>query len=135
MYALGLVLGLIALVLILRDIEVGFAALVGVVTLLPFAAVPLNIGFKPTFLDLVVLALFGVWLLERATGKLGESKKNSQRESRLETNRGDKRSGVRQASGTNPWAAKRAEQFVGAVRDEHCGERNAQHSEPGARRS
>lgn len=70
-YALGLVLGLIALVLILRDIEVGFAALVGVVTLLPFAAVPLNIGFKPTFLDLVVLALFGVWLLERATGKIG----------------------------------------------------------------
>ncbi|HZY42947.1 MAG TPA: hypothetical protein VFF59_13230, partial [Anaerolineae bacterium] len=70
-YALGLVIGLIALGLILRDIEVGFAALVGVVTLLPFAAVPLNFGFKPTFLDLVVLALFGVWLLERATGKLG----------------------------------------------------------------
>jgi polysaccharide biosynthesis protein PslJ len=70
-YALGLALGLIALVLILRDIEVGFAALVGVVTLLPFAAVPLSIGFKPTFLDLVVAALFGVWLLERATGKIG----------------------------------------------------------------
>ena len=71
LYALGLALGLIALALILRDIEVGFAALVGVITLLPFAAVPLNIGFKPTFLDLVALALFGVWLLERATGKLG----------------------------------------------------------------
>src|SRR5512147_251354 len=70
-YALGLALGLIALVLILRDIELGFAALVAVIALLPFAAVPLNIGFKPTFLDLVVVALFGVWLLERATGKLG----------------------------------------------------------------
>jgi O-antigen ligase len=71
LYALGVVLGLIVLVLILRDIEVGFAALIAVITLLPFAAVPLNIGFKPTFLDLVVLALFGVWLLERATGKIG----------------------------------------------------------------
>jgi polysaccharide biosynthesis protein PslJ len=70
-YAVGLVLGLIALVLILRDIELGFAALMAVIALLPFAAVPLNIGFKPTFLDLVVVALFGVWLLERATGKIG----------------------------------------------------------------
>ncbi len=71
LYALGAVLGLIVLVLILRDIEMGFAALIAVITLLPFAAVPLPIGFKPTFLDLVVAALFGVWLLERATGKLG----------------------------------------------------------------
>jgi hypothetical protein len=71
LYALGVVLGLIVLVQILRNIEVGFATVVAVITLLPFAAVPLNIGFKPTFLDLAVLALFGVWLLERATGKLG----------------------------------------------------------------
>lgn len=71
LYALGLALGLIVLVLILRDIELGFMALVAVIALLPFAVVPLNIGFKPTFLDLVVLALFGVWLLERATGKIG----------------------------------------------------------------
>jgi len=71
LYALGLALGLIALVLILRDIELGFMALIAVIALLPFAAVPLNFGFKPTFLDLVVLALFGVWLLERATGKIG----------------------------------------------------------------
>lgn len=70
LYALGLGVGLIVLALILRDIEMGFAATVGVITLLPFAAVPLNIGFKPTFLDLAVAALFGVWLLERATGKL-----------------------------------------------------------------
>ena len=69
--ALGAVLGVIVLALILRDIEVGFAAVIAVITLLPFAAVPLNLGFRPTFLDLVVVALFGVWLLERATGKLG----------------------------------------------------------------
>jgi polysaccharide biosynthesis protein PslJ len=69
--ALGAILGLIVMVLILRRIEIGYAALVAVICLLPFAAVPVNFGFKPTFLDLVLIALFGVWLLERATGKLG----------------------------------------------------------------
>ena len=69
--ALGAILGLIVLVMILRRIEVGYAALVAVICLLPFGALPLNFAFKPTFLDLALIALFGVWLLERATGKLG----------------------------------------------------------------
>lgn len=69
--ALGAALGLIVLVLILRRIEVGYAALIAVICLLPFGALPLNFAFKPTFLDVVLIALFGVWLLERATGKLG----------------------------------------------------------------
>jgi O-antigen ligase len=69
--ALGAVLGLVVMVLILRRIEVGYAALIAVICLLPFAALPVNFGFKPTLLDLVLVALFGVWLLERATGKLG----------------------------------------------------------------
>src|SRR5574341_1529715 len=69
--ALGAVFGLIVLVLILRRIEIGYAALVAVICLLPFAALPVNFAFKPTFLDLVLIAMFGVWLLERATGKLG----------------------------------------------------------------
>jgi O-antigen ligase len=69
--ALGAILGLIVLVLILRRIEVGYAALVAVICLLPFAALPVNFAFKPTFLDVVLIAVFGVWLLERATGKLG----------------------------------------------------------------
>ena len=68
--ALGAILGLIVLVLILRRIEVGYAALIAVVCLLPFAALPVNFAFKPTFLDVVLIAVFGVWLLERATGKL-----------------------------------------------------------------
>jgi hypothetical protein len=71
LYALGAAIGLIVLVQVLRNIEAGYAAVIAVITLLPFAAVPINVGFKPTFLDLAVLALFGVWLLERATGKLG----------------------------------------------------------------
>jgi O-antigen ligase len=69
--ALGAILGLIVLVLILRRIEIGYAALIAVVCLLPFAALPVNFAFKPTFLDVVLIAVFGVWLLERATGKLG----------------------------------------------------------------
>jgi hypothetical protein len=69
--ALGAILGLIVLVLILRRIEIGYAALVAVICLLPFAALPVNFAFKPTFLDVVLVAVFGVWLLERATGKLG----------------------------------------------------------------
>src|SRR5512136_1431774 len=69
--ALGAMLGLIVLVQILRRIEVGYAALIAVVCLLPFAALPVDFAFKPTFLDVVLLALFGVWLLERATGNLG----------------------------------------------------------------
>ena len=69
--ALGAILGLIVLVLILRRIEIGYAALIAVICLLPFAALPVNFAFKPTFLDVVLIAVFGVWLLERATGKLG----------------------------------------------------------------
>src|SRR5512136_1538563 len=69
--ALGAILGLTVLVMILRRIEVGYAALIAVICLLPFGALPVNFAFKPTFLDVVLIALFGVWLLERATGKLG----------------------------------------------------------------
>jgi len=68
--ALGAILGLIVLVLILRRIEIGYAALIAVVCWLPFAALPVDFAFKPTFLDVVLIAVFGVWLLERTTGKL-----------------------------------------------------------------
>ena len=69
--ALGAILGLIVLVMILRRIEVGYAALVAVICLLPFGALPVDFAFKPTFLDVVLIALFGVWLLERSAGRLG----------------------------------------------------------------
>src|ERR1019366_7556251 len=41
----------------------------------------------------------------------------------------DQGGGIRQPAGTNPGAGKCAEQLVGTVRDEHCGERNAQYGE------
>lgn len=55
--------GLAGGLLILRDTQWGFFALVAVACLLPFAALPIQIGFSPTFLDMVLLALFFVWVM------------------------------------------------------------------------
>jgi len=66
---------LIALVgglLMLRSIQWGLFALVGVIYLLPFAALPVNIGFSPTFLDLVLIVIFLVWITALATRKQEE---------------------------------------------------------------
>ncbi|MDH4135107.1 MAG: O-antigen ligase family protein [Anaerolineae bacterium] len=66
---------LIALVgglLMLRNIQWGLFALVGIIYLLPFAALPVNIGFSPTFLDLVLVVIFFVWLTTLVTRKQEE---------------------------------------------------------------
>ncbi len=63
-----LVAGL-AVVLVLRDIRVGFLGLVAVVTLLPFATLPFDIGITPTFLDLALAAVVLVWLLGIVSGR------------------------------------------------------------------
>ena len=63
--------GLFALFLglwMLRDIEVAYWVLIGVVCLLPFASFPFDIGFTPTLLDGAMGALFFVWALQIATG-------------------------------------------------------------------
>ncbi|MGQ9627807.1 MAG: O-antigen ligase family protein [Anaerolineae bacterium] len=61
--ALALLFALAGGLAMLRNIQVGFWALVGTICLLPFAALPVDIGFAPTFLDLVLIVLFGVWLV------------------------------------------------------------------------
>jgi hypothetical protein len=53
---------------ILRDIEVAYWGVIGVVCLLPFASFPFDIGFTPTLLDAALGALFFVWALQVATG-------------------------------------------------------------------
>jgi len=58
----ALVVGLVGGLLILRSVQVGLLFLIGVATLLPFGAIPISLGFYPTFLDVALLALFGVWL-------------------------------------------------------------------------
>ncbi len=66
--ALGLIGGLVAALLLLRSTEFGLMALLALICLLPYAAMPVDVGFKPTFIDLALLALFGVWLLRIVTG-------------------------------------------------------------------
>jgi len=63
--------GLFALFLglwMLRDVEVAYWVVIGVVCLLPFASFPFDIGFTPTLLDGAMGALFFVWALQIATG-------------------------------------------------------------------
>jgi len=63
--------GLVALFLglwMLRDIEIAYWVVIGVVCLLPFASCPFSIGFTPTLLDAALGALFLIWVLQIATG-------------------------------------------------------------------
>ncbi len=55
------ILALAAGVVVMSNIEFGLFAVLGVAILLPFASIPVNLGFNPTFLDLALLALFAMW--------------------------------------------------------------------------
>lgn len=62
--------GIVALaagVVIMTNIEFGLFAVLGVAILLPFASIPVNLGFNPTFLDLALLALFAMWFTRAMT--------------------------------------------------------------------
>lgn len=65
----GVVLGGLATVLVLRNIELGFFGVIAVVALLPFATLPVDIGLTPTFLDFALGAVVLVWLLGIVTGR------------------------------------------------------------------
>ena len=71
LYALVGVLALGAGLLMLRDVQWGLIALIGLICLLPFGALPFKIGFTPTFLDLALLATYFVWIMRIMTGKTG----------------------------------------------------------------
>ncbi len=55
--------------LMLRSTQVGLFALVSLICLLPYGALPFKVGFRPTFLDVAIGALFVVWLLRLITGR------------------------------------------------------------------
>ncbi len=59
--------GGVGALLMLRDVQWGFYAVVTVSTLLPFGALPFSIGFTPTFLDVALAFLFFVWLMRLIT--------------------------------------------------------------------
>jgi len=61
------ILGSVGAVLMLRDVQWGFYAVVAVSALLPFGALPFSIGFTPTFLDVALAILFFVWLMRLIT--------------------------------------------------------------------
>lgn len=67
--ALALGVALVGGAMILADTHWGFVALAAVLFGLPFASMPFSIGFKPTFLDLALGALFFVWVFKLAIGK------------------------------------------------------------------
>jgi polysaccharide biosynthesis protein PslJ len=65
----GVVLGLTAVVLMLRNIDLGFAAVIGVICLLPFATLPVDVGLTPTFLNLALIGAVGAWGWQIASGQ------------------------------------------------------------------
>jgi polysaccharide biosynthesis protein PslJ len=64
-------LALVAGWLMMRSTITGLIVIIGIICLLPFAALPVNIGFSPTLLDLVLLAVFFVWFSRLVTHKEG----------------------------------------------------------------
>ncbi|MCP4424103.1 MAG: polymerase [Chloroflexi bacterium] len=67
--ALALLLAAAAAFIVLRDIEIGFWSVIAVVCLFPFATLPIDIGVTPTFLDLALGAVVGIWALALVTGR------------------------------------------------------------------
>ncbi len=64
--------GGLAAVLVLRNQELGFFAVIAVVALLPFATLPFDIGLTPTFLDFALGAAVLVWLMGIVSGRQRE---------------------------------------------------------------
>jgi O-antigen ligase len=58
------VVALAGTLLALRSLKAAFAGLIAVLTLLPFAALPIRIVFRPTFLDVALLGVLALWALD-----------------------------------------------------------------------
>ncbi len=67
--ALALPLAVGVGVLALRTPQWGLYGVIAIAALLPFAAFPFSIGFKPTFLDAAVGATFFVWVMSLLVGR------------------------------------------------------------------
>jgi O-antigen ligase len=65
----ALVIATVGGVMMMRSTQFGFIALIGIVCLLPFGTLPIRIGFTPTFLNVVLVVLFAVWLARMVTGQ------------------------------------------------------------------
>jgi O-antigen ligase len=67
--AVGALAALAVAVWALTNLEVGLWGTLGIITLLPFAALPFKVVFTPTFLDLSVGGTFLVYLMQWMTGR------------------------------------------------------------------
>ena len=67
--AAALLLAAVTALIVLRDIEIGFWAVIAVVALLPFATLPFDIGLTPTFLDMALGAVLVVWIVGLVSGR------------------------------------------------------------------
>ncbi|MHB9033119.1 MAG: O-antigen ligase family protein [Anaerolineae bacterium] len=67
MYGSAAIIALTIGYLMLRSTMLGLVAMIAIICLLPFAALPFDIGFSPTFLDLVLVVVFFVWISRVAT--------------------------------------------------------------------
>ena len=71
LYTVAFIIALVAVILVLRDTQWGFIGAIAVACLLPFAALPLDVGFEPTFLDLALIGVFFVWINRIAARQQG----------------------------------------------------------------
>ena len=67
--AVGVLVALAVAVWALTNLEIGLWGAIGIITLLPFAALPFKLVFTPTFLDLAVGGTFLVYLMQWMTGR------------------------------------------------------------------
>lgn len=65
----GFLIAVVAAGVVLSNMEIGIWGVIAVVCLLPFATLPFKIVITPTFLDLALGAVFGVWVLRLVTGQ------------------------------------------------------------------
>lgn len=72
--AIAAVAGVGVLLLMLRSPQWGLYATIAVAVLLPFGALPLDVGFKPTFLDGAIGIAFFVWFMRLAAGRVRRMK-------------------------------------------------------------
>ncbi|MFH1086647.1 MAG: O-antigen ligase family protein [Chloroflexota bacterium] len=62
LYGSATLVALVAAYLMLRSLLAGLVMVVAIICLLPFAALPVNIGFSPTLLDLALVGVYFVWI-------------------------------------------------------------------------
>jgi len=59
----AVLIGLAGMLVVVSDARAALWAVLGVVTLLPFAVIPVHVKLTPTLLEVTALAALGVWLL------------------------------------------------------------------------